>query len=139
VEVPVDEDASAGVGAPEPGGGGERPVSGRFGDTRPAARIQCSRFLDRGFVSDESADVVEGGGVRDAGEDDLGAVVVDDGLGEGAVTGLDLGEVLPDGDELDADAAGGGGELGEGAMLAASSMTSSSGLVGRLLVRLERS
>src|SRR5690606_23005262 len=69
--------------------------------------------LDRGFVADEAAGVVEGGGVGDAGEDDFGSVVVDDGLGEGAVAGLDLGEVLPDGDELDADSAGGGGELGE--------------------------
>jgi hypothetical protein len=38
-------------------------------------------------------------------------VVVDDGLGEGAVAGLDLGEVLPDGDELDSYASGGGGDL----------------------------
>ena len=40
-------------------------------------------------------------------------MVVDDGVGEGAVTGLDLGTVLPDRDELDPDAAGGGGDLGE--------------------------
>ena len=40
-------------------------------------------------------------------------MVVDDGGGEGAVAGLELCEVLPDGDELDADAAGCGGELGE--------------------------
>ena len=75
--------------------------------------VAASRFLDGCLVADESADVVEGGGVGDAGEYDLGSVVVDDGLGEGAVAGLDLGEVLPDGDELDADAAGGGGDLGE--------------------------
>jgi hypothetical protein len=43
------------------------------------------------LVADESADVVEGGGVGDSGEDDFGAVVVDDGSGEGAVPGLDLG------------------------------------------------
>ena len=33
-------------------------------------------------------------------------MVVDDGRGEGAVAGLELGEVLPDGDELDAYTAG---------------------------------
>jgi hypothetical protein len=40
-------------------------------------------------------------------------VVVDDCLGAVAVSGLDLGEVLPDGDELDALPGGGGGEIVE--------------------------
>ena len=79
----------------------------------PSVGVASTGFIDSLLVADESADVVEGGCVGDAGEDDLGAVVVDDSLGEGAVAGLDLGEVLPDGDELDADAAGGGGDLGE--------------------------
>lgn len=69
--------------------------------------------LGTALLPEESAEVVEGGRVGDAGEDDFGSVVVDDGLGKGAVAGLELGEVLPDGDELDADSSGGGGELGE--------------------------
>ena len=113
VEVAVDEDAGSGVGASEVGRGGEGPVAGGFGDAFSSVWVAASGFLDGGLVADEAAEVVEGGGVGDAGEDDLGSVVVDDGLGEGAVAGLDLGEVLPDGDELDADAAGGGGDLGE--------------------------
>ena len=88
-------------------------MPGGFGDGLSAVGVPGPRFLDGALISDEAADVVEGGGVGDAGEDDFGAVVVDDGLGEGAVAGLDLGEVLPDGDELDPDAASGGGDLGE--------------------------
>jgi hypothetical protein len=71
------------------------------------------RGFEAGFVPDETADVVKGGRVGDSGENDFGAVIVDDGLSEGAVPGLQLGEILPDGDELDTDAAGGGGDLGE--------------------------
>src|SRR5690606_13291535 len=113
VEVAVDEDAGAGVGAAEGRCGGERPVPGGFGDGLASVGVAGAGFLDGSLIADEAADVVEGGGVGDAGEDDFGAVVVDDGLGEGAVAGLDLGEVLPDGDELDPDAASGGGDLGE--------------------------
>ena len=51
--------------------------------------------------------------VGDAGEHELRAVVVDDGLRRLAVDRVQLREVLPDGDKLHADAGGGRGELRE--------------------------
>ena len=103
VEVAVDEHTGSGVCTSEVGRRGEGPVADGLGDAFTSVGVAAPGFFDCGLVTDESADVVEGGGVGDAGEDDLGSVVVDHGLGEGAVAGLDLGEVLPDGDELDAD------------------------------------
>ena len=113
VEVAVDEDAGSGVRLSEGGGWCEWSVSCGLRGALSSVRGSGAGFLDGLLVADESADVVEGGGVGDAGKYDFGTVVVDDGLGEGAVAGLDLGEVLPDGDELDADAARGGGDLRE--------------------------
>lgn len=62
--------------------------------------------------------------------------------GEGAVAGLNLGEVLPDGDKLDATPRAVEAiwaRSGRGAMLAASSMTSNRGFVSRSVERLARS
>ena len=70
--VAVDEDARSGVGTAEGGGGGEGPMSGRFGDGLAPVGVAGAGFLDGGFVADEAADVVEDGGVGDAGEGDLG-------------------------------------------------------------------
>ena len=91
-------DAGSGVGAAEGGGGCEGSVSCGFADGLSTAVVSGSGLFNGCLVADEAADVVECGGVGDTGEDYLRTVVVDDRLREGAVAGLDLGEVLPDGD-----------------------------------------
>ena len=113
-EVPVDEEAGAGFGLAECRRRCQGSMSGSFGD-RPDGSVDVVGFCDfaDGFFADEPAHVVQGGGVGDSGEDDLGSVVVDHGLGEGGVHALELGEVLPDGYQLDADTTSRGRQLGE--------------------------
>lgn len=55
------------------------------------------------FVAEEVADVVEAFEVAHAAEEQLGDVVGEDGLGLASVEGVDLGDRLPDSDELHAD------------------------------------
>jgi len=69
-----------------------------------ADKLSCCRRSTKGTPR---------GRIGDPGEDDFDSVVVDDCLGERAVAGLELGEVLSNGDELDADSSSGGGELGK--------------------------
>ena len=54
--------------------------------------------------------MVKGRGIRDTREHDLGPVVVDDCRGASTVAHLDLRQVLPHGDQLDAVAGGRGGQ-----------------------------
>ena len=63
------------------------------------------------LVAEQGGEVAGGGEVVDAGEEALGAVPGQDGVGEGVVAVVDLGEVLPAGDEERAER-GDGGHLG---------------------------
>ena len=65
------------------------------------------------FLSAEVGDVVEGFAVGDAGEEDFGAVVGEEAVRLGLVDRFDLGDGLPDGDELDSDSRAGGSDLWE--------------------------
>jgi hypothetical protein len=76
----------------------------------PAGRL---RGLDHGLVPDELAGELQGGRVGLAGQQQLGPVAVEHGGGAVAVAVLELGLVVPDGQQLDALASSGGGQLGE--------------------------
>ena len=59
-------------------------------------------------MAEEPGEVADGGEVVDAGEEALGAMPGQDGVGEAGVAVLDLGEVLPAGDEEGAEGGDGG-------------------------------
>ena len=62
------------------------------------------------LLAHEMAGVVEGLRIGDAGQEELGPVIVDHRRGPGPVAGGDLGEVVPDGHQLDAVTGGGGSQ-----------------------------
>ena len=62
--------------------------------------------VDQGLVADQPRPQLQRGQVGQAGEEQLGPVVVQDRGRLGAVAGLQLALVMPDGDQLDALAAG---------------------------------
>ena len=75
-----------------------------------ARRITRHRGMGGLFVPDEPAGVVEGVGVRDAGQEQLGPVIVEHGRRPGPVPAPDLRQVLPHRDDLDPVRRTGGGE-----------------------------
>ena len=94
---------------PDRVGGGGAPLLGRLADTA-AAGVEVAGLVVFGSTSlpaDEAAEVVEGGVICNAGAEHPGPVVVEHGRCSVAVDALDLGEVLPDGDETDVMAADG--------------------------------
>src|SRR5581483_7139581 len=113
-EVAVDEDPLSGPHLAEEVLGGEVAVRDRLGGGAAAVGIRGRRVAAYLAFAEELGDVAEGGQVGDAGEDDLGPVVGDDGWrAVAAVDGVDVGHVLEEGDELNPLPGTGGGEGGE--------------------------
>src|SRR4051794_15911665 len=98
-EVAVEEDGVAGAGAAQQVDG--RGASQRLvmADRDAALRVDAGVLFGLGLVADEACELVERGGVGDAGAVEGGAMVGEQALGAPAVERAELGEVLPDGDE----------------------------------------
>ena len=80
-------------------GRGRRCGGLRCGHRRAAGDVVGGRHAGDVLGAEQPGEVADGGEVVDAGEEALGAMPGQDGVGEGAVAVLDLGEVLPAGDE----------------------------------------
>ena len=112
-QMPIHQQRPPGLELPQRLRRQQPPIGRRLGQRRPAVPAGRLRGLGDGLVADQLGGQLEGGRVGLAGQQQLGPMAVQDGGGAVAVAVLELGLVVPDGQQLDALAAAGGGQLGE--------------------------
>ena len=120
-QVPVQQHPLPGPQPPQVLHRQQRPIRGRLVHRVAAVGAHRAVAVDQGLVADQPRPELQRGEVGQAGEEQLGPVVVQDRGGLGAVAGLQLALVMPDRDQLDALPPGGGGQhvqVGQGGAVA---------------------
>jgi hypothetical protein len=107
--MPIDQQATTRLELPQGLRRQQPPIRHRLGQRGPAVPTGRLGGLEDGLVADQLAGELEGGRVGLPGQQELGPMPIQHSGGAVAVAVLQLGLVVPDGQQLDALAAAGGG------------------------------